>query len=105
MASEVLLKKHAYVIVSASFVIGSTPVFAWSDASGTIRSLDRATRELVLADGKIFPVARGINLAKFNEGDHVVLHTETEKGKEIIIRMTKADGLVMPAPKVHSRTL
>ena len=102
---RVLFKKHAYAIVTVSFVVGSTPVFAWSDASGTIRSLDRVARELVLADGKTFPVARGINLAKFNEGDHVVLHTETEKGKEIIIRLKKADGLVMPAPAIRSRTL
>ena len=100
-----LLKKYVYVIVSASFVVGSPPAFAWSDTSGTIRTLDRTTRELVLADGKIFPVVRGINLAKFNEGDHVVLHTETEKGKEIITRMTKGYGLVFPAPKIHSRTL
>ena len=96
-----LLKKYAYVIVSTSFVVGSMPAFAWSDTKGTIRSLDRATRELVLADGKIFPIVRGINLAKFNEGDHVVLHTETEKGKEIITRMTKGD--VMPPPNTHSR--
>ena len=100
-----LLKKYAYVIVSASFVVGSTPAFAWSDTIGTIRSLDRTTRELVLADGMIFPVARGINLAKFNEGDHVVLHTEAEKGKEMITRMTKGDRPAMPAPRTHSRTL
>ena len=100
-----LLKKYACVIVSASFVVGSTSAFAWSDTSGTIRSLDRAAREIVLADGKILPVVRGINLAKFNEGDHVVLHTEDENGKEVITRMTKGDGPVMPAPKIHSRTL
>ena len=102
---QMLLKKYAYAIVSASFVIGSTSAFPWSDTSGTIRSLDRAARELVLADGKILPVIRGINLAKFNEGDHVVLHTETEKGKEIITRMTKGDRPVMPAPRIPSRTL
>ena len=100
-----LHKKYAYIIVSASFIVGSTPAFAWSDTSGTIRSLDKGTRELVLTDGELFPVARGINLAKFNEGDHVVLHTETEKGKEIITKMTKGDEPVVPAPKTHSRTL
>jgi len=98
-------KKSVCSIVFASFVIGSAPALAWSDTTGTIRSVDRTAREVVFADGKILPIVRGINLAKFNEGDHVVLHTETEKGKEIITKMTKGDGLVMPAPKIPSRTL
>src|SRR6476660_8710692 len=100
-----LLEKYLYVIVSASLIVGSTPAFSWSDTSGTIRSLDRTTRELVLADGMIFLVSRGINLAKFNEGDHIVLHTETEKGKELITRITKGDRPAVTAPKIHSRTL
>ena len=98
-------KRFAYMLVSASFVVGTPAVLAWSDASGIIRSVDRETRELVLANGKTFPVVRGINLAKFNEGDHVVIHTESDKGREIVTKMTKGDGLTMPVPKIHSRTL
>ena len=96
---------HAYGIVSALLVIGVTHAFAWSDTTGTIRSLDRGTREVVLDDGKIFPVVRGINLAKFKEGDHVVLHTETQNGKETIVKMSIGDRIVVPAPKARSRTL
>jgi hypothetical protein len=100
-----LHKNPAYGIVSALLVVGITHAFAWNDTVGTIRSLDRGTRELVLDDGKIFPVVRGINLAKFREGDHVILHTETQNGKEIIMKMSKGDRFVMPVPKVRSRTL
>ena len=100
-----LHKNHAYGIVAALLVVGATHAFAWNDILGTIRSLDRGTREIVLDDGKSFPVVRGINLAKFKEGDRVVLHTETQKGKEFIMKMSKGDRFVAPVPKARSRTL
>ena len=100
-----LHKNRVYGIVAALWVVGATEASAWDDRIGTIRSLDRGMRELVLDDGKKFSVIRGINLAKFREGDHVVLHTETQKGQEVIVKMSKGDRFVPPVPKTRSRTL
>jgi hypothetical protein len=63
----------------------------FSEDHGVVRRIDRPTRQIFLEDGRSYVVVRGIDLAKFEAGEHVAVRIEDENGKPVVIKMIKGD--------------
>ncbi len=81
---------------------GSAYGVLWSDFIGTIKTIDISTREVTLEDGKVYPVQRGINLARFKPGEKVTIHIEEHNRQEMITKLRKGDYI--PPPPLKSTT-
>ena len=100
-----MFKKFAWFGIVAC--LGSNPALAYDDVTGVIEKIDIPTRQLVLDGERSFPVARGINLAKFTIGEKVVVRTEDEAGKKnLITKIRLGDYFPAPTPKrARNRTV
>ncbi len=59
--------------------------FAYDDVNGVIEKIDIPSRQLVLDGERTYPVARGINLAKYKVGDKIALRIEDEGTKKGVV--------------------
>jgi hypothetical protein len=102
-----MFKRLVQVGVFAGVLLGSPLAFASGDVTGVIEKIDIPTRQLMLDGERSFPVARGINLAKFAIGEKVVVRTEDEAGKkDLITKIRLGDYFPPPTPKrVRNRTI
>jgi Protein of unknown function (DUF1344) len=91
-------------IATAAFVLCSGFTLISDDVSGVVRSIDRSTRQILLEDGKSYTIARGIDLAKFAADERVTLHSENQKGKEIVTKLRKGNvDLSIPKARRNAR--
>ena len=84
-------------------VLSSALALAWSDVSGTIKSIDVSTRQIDIDNGRTYYVQRGVNLAKFKAGDKVTLRTEDEHGKPMVTKLKEGENSIAPVAKQRSR--
>ena len=98
-----MLKKAAWIGVFLYALLGSRLAFASDDVTGVIEKIDIPSRQLVLDGERTYPVARGIDLAKFKLGEKVTVHTEELGGKkDLITKIKKGDYSPPPLPKQGS---
>jgi hypothetical protein len=82
--------------------MGSASAFASDEFSGVIERIDIPARQLVLDGERIYPVARGINLAKYRVGERIAIRTEDFGGKKDLITKIKKGDYFPPAPPKQS---
>jgi Cu/Ag efflux protein CusF len=71
-------------------VAGCTFAWAWSDVSGTIRSINANTHEITLDDGKTYTTEQAVNIASLKVGDKVTITTQVENGKNVVNKVAKS---------------
>jgi hypothetical protein len=98
-----MLKRTAGIAAFLCALLGSGAAFAYDDVTGVIEKIDIPSRQLVLDGERTYPVARGIDLAKFKLGERVTVHTEELGGKkDLITKIKKGDYFPAPLPKQSS---
>ncbi|HEX3484641.1 MAG TPA: DUF1344 domain-containing protein [Micropepsaceae bacterium] len=84
------MRKLAGPAIVALLAMNASFAWAWSDVTGTIKSVDTKNHELVLDNGKTYMVQKDVSLSNFKQGDKVMVSTEVEKGKNMVNKVTKS---------------
>jgi Cu/Ag efflux protein CusF len=87
---EEVMRKLAGPAIVALLAMNASFAWAWSDVTGTIKSVDTKNHELVLDNGKTYMVQKDVSLSNFKQGDKVMVSTEVEKGKNMVNKVTKS---------------
>lgn len=83
------MKRFVCAATSALLLLSAGPAFAWSDVSGTVKSIDMKTHMITLDNGKAYEAQAAVNLNTFKVGDKVTISTEVENGKNVVNKVTK----------------
>ena len=84
------MKKVVASAVAALFAMNMTAAWAWSDVSGTIKSINANAHEITLDNGKTYTVDQSVKLTDLKAGDKVMVSTEEQNGKNMANKVTKA---------------
>jgi hypothetical protein len=99
-----MFKKSAWIAAFLWVVLGSEVAFAYDDVNGVVEKIDIPSRQLVLDGERTYPVARGINLAKYKVGDKIALRIEDEGTKKgVVMKIILGEYFPLPLPKQNSR--
>ena len=83
------MRKFTVPAVAVLMALGAN--FAWAaDVTGTIKSINANTHEIVLEDGKTYQVANTVDLGALKSGDKVTITAEVENGKNMASKVTKS---------------
>ena len=83
------MKKFAIPILAASMVMNAGLAFAWSDVTGTIKSMDVKTHEMTLDNGETYMLENTVNPLVFKVGDKVTVTTQIENNKNMVNKVVK----------------
>ena len=84
------MKKLVMPAVAALMALNMTAAWAWSDVSGTVKSVNADKHEITLDNGKTYTVDQSVKLTEFKAGDKVMVSTEEQNGKNMANKVTKA---------------
>ena len=84
------MKTFAVPALAALMVLGAGSAFAWSDVTGTIKTLDPAMHQIVLDNGKTYILDTGVAMGTFKAGDKVTVTTQVENGKNMVNKLAKS---------------
>lgn len=73
--------RNTIIIAGATVAFFVAPAVQATEASGTVKSVDNATREVTLEDGHKYEAAKGVDLSKLKAGEKVTLTFEEKGGK------------------------
>ena len=84
------MKNVSATAIAALFAMNMTAAWAWSDVSGTIKSINANAHEITLDNGKTYTVDQSVKLTDFKAGDKVMVSAEEQNGKNMVNKVTKA---------------
>lgn len=72
-------------------MLGASPSWAWSHVTGTVTTINRNTREIVLDSGRTYTLQTNVSLTDLAAGDKVTVNTEIQNGRHVVNEVTKDD--------------
>ena len=79
------MKRFCTLIAAAAMVSGLGTAWAASELSGTIKSVDAATRQLTLSDGQTYSVAIDVPMTGLKPGDQVITSSYENFGNNEVL--------------------
>jgi Cu/Ag efflux protein CusF len=84
------MKKFLVPSIASLLMLGSSPVWAWSQVTGSINSIDPKAHEITLDNGTTYKLQASVDVSTLAAGDKVTVNTETKNGQQIVNKVTKS---------------
>ena len=84
------MRKALVTTALAASLLTTVAVAASTTETGAIKSLDAATHQVTLTDGKVFQVPAGWSFAAYKVGDKVKVTYELQNGKMMASEIIKS---------------
>jgi Cu/Ag efflux protein CusF len=76
-----VVMRNTIIMAGATIALFAASAVQATEATGTVKSVDSATREVVMENGHKFEAAKGVDLSKLKAGEKVTVTFEEKGGK------------------------